>query len=165
MPETMTALTNPTTLTVTRPGDREIVLSRAFDAPRERVFAALTTPAAVRQWLAPCDFTLAECEMDLRVGGAWRLLMRRPDGEEFAMRGVYREVSAPKRYVHTESYDGHDGWGELFITTELAESGGRTTVTLTLLHPSRECRDANAHVEQGVAQAYDKLGAYLACAA
>jgi len=152
-------------LSVSRPTDREIVLSHTFDAPRDRVFAALTSPEAMKHWLGPYDWSLAECEVDLRAGGSWRFLMRGPDGGEFGLHGVYREVEAPERFVHTETYDSQPAFGELLVTTVLAEVDGRTTVTVTLLHPTQEARDANSHLEQGMAQSYDKLAAYLAWSA
>ena len=154
------------TLNVRRPTDREIVMERVFDAPRGVVFDALIGPESLRRWFGPRDWSLAGCDVDLKVGGAWRFVLRGngPEGGEFGMRGVYREIAAPERLVYTEAYDQGD-WDDLVVTTELAEAGGRTTLTCTVLHPSKEIRDANAHMEHGAAEAYERLAEYLASTA
>jgi uncharacterized protein YndB with AHSA1/START domain len=136
-------------LTVTTPSDLEIVITRAFDAPRTRVFDGLTQPELLERWYGPSGWSLAECEVDLRVGGAWRFVMRRAGGGDLPMHGVYREIAPPERLVYTESYD-DDFFGELVVTTDLVEDGGKTTLTSTVLHKSKEVRDANAAgVQQG----------------
>jgi uncharacterized protein YndB with AHSA1/START domain len=105
---------------------------------------------------------LAGCHVDLRVGGAWRFVMRRADGTDFVMHGVYREIAAPERLVYTESYEGDDFFGELLVTVDLVEDGGKTTLTSTVLHKSKEVRDANsAGVEQGAGESFDKLADLL----
>lgn len=151
---------------LTTPTDREIVLSREFDAPRALVFKALTTPELLKRWLGPRDWTLETCEIDLRVGGAWRQVHRGPDGSEMGMRGVYREVSPPDRIVTTEAFD---GWaeGEATVTTTLAEHAGRTTMTTTVLYPSREVRDGmlSTDMESGVGEGYDRLAELLSLTA
>ena len=95
---------NTGTLQVTTPTDREIVMTRVFDAPRHLVFDALTKPELLARWYGPRGWTLVVCEIDLRVGGAWRFVPRRPDGKEIGQRGVYREIVRPERIVHTESW-------------------------------------------------------------
>src|SRR5947199_8947203 len=94
-------------LTVVARGDREIVLTRVFDAPRRLVFDALTKPELVRRWLlGPPGWSMVVCEIDLKVGGAYRYVWRHDrDGSEFGMRGVYREIVPPERLVNTESFD------------------------------------------------------------
>jgi len=153
------------TFRLTTPTDREIVLTREFDAPRHLVFKALTTPELLKRWLGPSDWTLATCEIDLRVGGAWRQVHRGPDGSEMGMRGVYREVSPPARLVTTEAFD---GWaeGEAIVTTSLTEHASRTTMTTTVLYPSREVRDGmlSTEMERGVGEGYDRLEELLALA-
>ena len=149
------------TLEVTFPSDREIAMTRVFDAPRKAVFDALTKPELLTRWFGPQGWSLTACDVDLRVGGAWRFVMRRTDGTDFVMHGVYREIAAPERLVYTESYDGDDFFGELLVTVDLVEEGDRTTLTSTALHKSKEVRDANAGMEQGVSESLDKLAELL----
>jgi uncharacterized protein YndB with AHSA1/START domain len=154
-------MTNPETLKVRTPTDCEIVLARVFDAPRQMVFDALTRPELLKRWFAPPGWSLAVCEVDLKAGGRFRFVMERPGGGRTGMRGVWREIAAPERLVHTESFD--DFPGESQITTEFAEQNGRTTLTITSLSPSREVRDAILKGgTDGMAQSYDKLAEILA---
>lgn len=110
-------------LQVTTPTDREIVMTRVFDASRHLVFAALTKPELLKRWMGPRDWRLAECEIDLRVGGAWRMVHVGPDGTKMGMRGVYREVAPPERLVTTEVFDEWEE-AESVVTTVLVEDGG-----------------------------------------
>jgi uncharacterized protein YndB with AHSA1/START domain len=155
---------NTGNLKVTTPSDREIVLLRLFNAPRSLVFDALTKPELLERWFGPHGWSLVVCEVDLRVGGRWRFVVRGPDGADMGMRGVYREIAPPERLVYTESYD--DFPGESLVTTVLAEEHGRTTLTGTVLYPSREIRDAviNSGMEHGAAETYDRLAELLASA-
>jgi uncharacterized protein YndB with AHSA1/START domain len=153
------------TLRVTTPADREIVMTRVFAAPRDLVFAACTKPELLKRWLlGPPGWTLPVCEIDLKVGGALRFVWRGPDGTEMGMSGVYREVAPPERLAHTELFDADWTGGETLVTTVLREQAGRTTLTGTVLYPSREARDAalRAGMEQGVAASYDRLAELLA---
>jgi uncharacterized protein YndB with AHSA1/START domain len=145
---------------LTTRGDQEIVLTRDFDAPRRMVFGALTKPELVKQWLlGPPGWTMPVCEIDPRVGGAYRFQWRGPDGTEMGTRGVCREIVPPERFVTTEKFD--DPWypGEALVTYVLAERGGITTLTLTVLYESREARDGvlKSGMEKGVAMSYDRL--------
>ncbi len=156
---------NTGTLQVTTPTDREIAMTRVFDAPRRLVFDAWTKPELLKRWLGVrAGWSLAVCEIDLKVGGAYRFVWRGPDGAEMGMSGVYREIVPPERLVATESFD--DPWypGEALDTTVLVEQGGKTTVTTTVLYESREARDAvlKTPMERGVAESYDKLAELLA---
>lgn len=152
---------NTETLQVTRPTDQEIVLARVFDAPRDVVFDALTKPDALKRWFGPRDWAMKACEVDLQVGGTWRFALRGPDGADFGMRGVYQEIVPSERLVYSEAYD-RDDWPDLLVTTDLVEEGGKTTLTSTVLHPSKAVRDANSHMEHGAAETYEKLAEYLA---
>jgi uncharacterized protein YndB with AHSA1/START domain len=148
------------TLKVEARGDRELVMTRAFDAPRTLVFEALTKPELVKRWLGVFGkWTMPVCEIDLRVGGAYRYVWRGPDGATMGMGGVYREIRRPEKIVATEKFD--DAWypGEALDTTVLAENGGETTLTVTVLYESRDARDAvlKSPMEQGAAQTYDNL--------
>lgn len=155
---------NTGTLQVTTPTDREIVLTRVFDAPRRLVFDAFTKPELLKRWFGPRGWSLEVCEVDLRVGGTFRFVLRGPDGQKMGMRGVYREIVAPERSVHMESFDDYPG--ESQVTTVLVEQGGRTTLTATVLYPSREIRDIviKSGMEHGAAESYDKLAEFLASA-
>ena len=114
-------------LKVTTPSDREVRVTRRFDAPRRLLFQALTTPELLKRWmLGPDGWALAVCTIDLRVGGAFRYVWRKPNGREMGMGGVYRAIEPPARIVHTELFD--DDWtgGETEVTTTLAERDGAT---------------------------------------
>jgi uncharacterized protein YndB with AHSA1/START domain len=152
------------TLTVTTPTDREIVLTRAFDAPRQMVFDALTTPALLRRWFGARGWNLVVCEVDLRVGGAWRFVSRGPDGTDMGHGGVYREILPPERLVYTELFDDQSYPGESLITHVLTEQNARTTLTSTVRYASREGRDTalSYPMKRGVAESYDRLTELLA---
>src|SRR6516162_5761725 len=130
---------NTGTLKVTTPTDREIVLTRVFDAPRRLVFDAFTKPELLQRWFGPHGWSMPVCEVDLRVGGGFRFVLRGPDGREMGMRGVYRELVPPERSVHMESFDDYPGESE--VTGVFAEQGGKTTLTVTVAYASREVRD------------------------
>src|SRR5690606_5847420 len=98
----------PRKLRVTTPTDTQIVMARAFDAPRHLVFAALTEPDLLKRWLGARGWNVVDCSRDLRPGGAWRCLSRGPGGATMGHGGVYREIEPPSRLVYTESYD--DQW-------------------------------------------------------
>ena len=156
------------TLKVTTPSDREIAMTRVFDAPPRLVFDALTRPELVKRWLlGPPGWSMPVCEIDLKVGGAYRYVWRHDrDGREMGMGGVLREIVPPERIVATESFD--ESWypGEALVTNVLVEQGGTTTLTLTILYESREARDTalKSNMEQGVAASYDRLAELLALA-
>ena len=154
---------NVATLNVTTPTDRELVMTRAFNAPRNLVFDALTKPELLRRWYGPSGWSLVVCEIDLRVDGAWRFVSRRPDGKQIGQRGVYREIVVPARLVSTESWEDWNP-GELLVTTTLVEHAGTTTLTVTSLFPSQEVRDMliKSGMTSGAAETYDKLEEYLA---
>lgn len=150
-------------LTITTPTDRELVVTRVFDAPRALVFAAFTTPELLKRWYGPDGWSMVICEIDLRTGGAWRFVSRRPNGKEVGQHGIYREIVAPERIVNTEAWEDWNP-GELLVTTKLAEHDGKTTYTNTMLFPSQEVRDLlmKAGMLSGAAESYLKLDALLA---
>jgi uncharacterized protein YndB with AHSA1/START domain len=152
-------------LQVSTPSDRELAMTRVFDAPRSMVFDAWTKPELLRRWLGVFgSWTFAVCEVDLRVGGKYRFVWRGKDGNEMAMGGVYREIVRPERIVCTEKFD--DPWyeGDAIDTTTFVERAGKTTMTTTVLYESKEIRDAvlKSPMESGVAKSYDKLTEVLA---
>ena len=158
-------MTHPGNLKLTTRGDREIVMTRAFDAPRKLVFDALTKPELVKQWLlGPDGWSMPVCEIDLKAGGKYRYVWRRDkDGTEMGMGGVYREIVVPERVVATEKFD--QSWypGEALGTLILIEQGGKTTLTQTVLYESREARDGvlKSGMEKGVVASYDRLANLL----
>ncbi len=150
------------TTTFTTPSDREVVITRVVDAPRRLVFDAFTKPEHVPNWmLGPEGWTMPVCEIDLREGGTWRFVWRRSNGTEMGMRGVYKEIVPPERVVTTESW-GAD-WPETLNTLSLSEKDGKTTITQTILYPSKDARDAalKTGMKDGASQSYDRLDTYL----
>jgi uncharacterized protein YndB with AHSA1/START domain len=156
-------------LNVVAHGDREIRMMRSFDAPREMVFEALTKPELLKRWLyGPDGWSLADCEVDLRVGGAYRYLWRHVRKRiDMGAGGVFREIVRPERIVCTEVFD--DPWypGESLITTVLEEKNGRTAMKVAMLYESTAGRDGvlKSPMDEGVSQSYDRLERILAPAA
>jgi uncharacterized protein YndB with AHSA1/START domain len=152
---------NSGTFNITAHGDREIVVTRVFDAPRRLVFDAYTKPALVKRWLlGPDGWSMPVCEIDLRAGGKYRYVWKNEaDGREMGMGGIYREVVVPERIVATEIFD--EAWypGEAVDTMVLVERDGKTTLTQTILYNSRETRDAvlKSPMQTGMAASYDRL--------
>lgn len=153
------------TLQLRAQGDREIVMTRVFDAPRVLVWEAFTRPELLQRWLlGPCGWSMPVCEVSQKVGGRYRYVWRNDaDGTLMGMGGVVREFAPPERMVVTERFD--DAWypGEALVTIALSESGGRTTLTQTLQYESREARDMvlKSPMEGGVATSYDRLAELL----
>jgi uncharacterized protein YndB with AHSA1/START domain len=151
-------------LEVSTPTDREIVLTRSFDAPRRLVFDALTKPELLKRWFGARGWNLVECALDLRVGGEWRFVSHGPDGSIMGQGGLYREIVPPDRLVYTEIYDDQSYPGEAIITAALTERDGITTLTTTVRYPSRESRDRVLRypMARGVGEAYERLDVVLA---
>ena len=157
------AAKNSANLEITTPSDRELVMTRVFDAPREMVFDAWTRPELLKRWLgARPPWYMAVCEVDLQVGGEYRYVWRGPDGTTMGLRGVYREIVPPERLVGTEKFNDYPG--EVVGTTVLVEQGGKTTLRLTEVYDSKESRDAalKSGMEYGVEAGYDRLAGILA---
>jgi uncharacterized protein YndB with AHSA1/START domain len=150
------------TVTIETPGDREVIVRRRFNAPRRLVFDALTRPDLVRRWYGPPG-AMDICESDTRPGGAWRYVTKLKNGKTVGQFGVYKEVSAPDRFVRTEQWDDWDP-GETLVTTELVENNGVTTMTQSIVFPSRDVRDVvlkGGLTEKGTSEFYDRLDALL----
>jgi uncharacterized protein YndB with AHSA1/START domain len=173
----MAGRSEPTTASA----EQEFVITRVFDAPRTLVFKAWTEPKHMAQWWGPHGFTNPVCEMDVRPGGTWRIVMRGPDGAEHPAKGVYCEVVEPERIVmtidHSElSEEWHDlvnpnrekGKGkpalEVLSTVTFEEHGGKTTLTIRLRFDSAAVRDAFLKIgmSQGWSQSLERLEATLA---
>jgi uncharacterized protein YndB with AHSA1/START domain len=157
---TAKASEHPTTLTT--PSDRELVVTRVFDAPRGLVFEAWTKPEHVRKWYGLRSMTTTVCEIDLRPGGAWRWGQAGPDGQEYVFSGVYKEIVPPERLVYTEMFELMPG-GEALVTLTFDEQDGRTTLTSNSLWPSAEALAGAiaSGMEDGVAEEYDRLAEHL----
>ena len=149
------------TAVLTLPTDREILMVREFDAPRDLVFKAYTTPELVKRWWAGRRGSVTIVEIDLRVGGQWRYVMTANEGFEVAFHGEYREVSAPERLVNTEAFEGiPDPDDNAALTTlTLTEKDGRTYFELLVEHKDQAGRDAhlNSGMEAGMQKSYDAL--------
>jgi uncharacterized protein YndB with AHSA1/START domain len=152
---------NTGTLKVTTPTDREIVLTRVFEAPAHLVYKAFTDPELIKRWYGPHGYSLTVCEVDLRVGGTWRFVLQDPDGGTMGMGGVYQEIVPGERTVNTEAFDDYPG--DSVVTTVLTEHDGKTTLTATARYESKEVRDAviESGMEHGAAETYDRLAELL----
>jgi len=155
-------LNMPNTLTVSTPSDLEIVLTREFDAPRPLVFEALSKAEHLRHWWGPSGSTVVQCDVDFRPGGAWRMVERDSEGQEWGFRGEVREVAPPERIVQTFEFEGMPGHISV-ETMNLEDLGGRTRITVTSRFASVEDRNGmlQSGMEQGAGESYDRLEAYL----
>ena len=152
------------TVTVTTPSDLEIAVTREFDAPRQLVWEAHTKPELLKRWAAgPPGWEMEVCEMDLCVGGAWRWVLRGPGGTEMRLHGVHTEIVVGERVSRTEVFEPAWYSGEAVTTMALKEHGGKTTLTVTIKHISKEVRDAALKfpMAEGMAAGYDKLDELL----
>ena len=149
-------------LTVTLPSDREIELTRVFDAPRRLVFEAHSKCEHVRHWWGPRGFALSDCKMDFRPGGAWRFVQRGPDGQDYAFRGEFREIVPPERIVWTFEFEGMPGHVSVETLT-LVERDGKTTLTTRSVFDTKADRDGmlQSGMESGAAETWDRLAEYL----
>lgn len=157
----MTPMTTSRSAQVTLPTDRQILITREFDAPRQLVYEALTTPALVRRWWHAERGEMTVAEIDLRVGGHWRYVLITPGGTEVGFHGEYREIVPNERIVTTEAFEGiPDADAHAAVNTmTLTEAGGRTTLAVLAEHPTREGRDMHiaSGMEDGLQDALDLL--------
>jgi uncharacterized protein YndB with AHSA1/START domain len=153
------SVANSQTFTVTTPSDCEIRMTRLFDAPRDLVFEAMSKPEHITRWWGCLGegYSVPVCEVDLRVGGAWRFVNRHPQGEA-AFHGVYRELNPPERVVFTEIFEDFPD-GESVVTAVLTDENGKTRLTVTVSYPSRDVRDMvlQTGMADGAAISYDRL--------
>ena len=141
--------------------ERDLVLTRVFDAPRPLVFKAWTEPERLARWLGPKGFTAPSCDADVRPEGAFRFTIRSPEGEDYRIRGRYREVVEPERLVFTWAWEDADGrpGHETLVTVSLAERDGKTELTFHQgRFPSVEQRDSHG---EGWSECLDRLERYL----
>ncbi len=148
------------TFAMSTPSDREVRFTRVFDAPRTLVFDAFTKPELLKRWLSgPPGWSFVVCEVDLRVGGAYRFVWRNRDGTEMGMRGVHREIVPPEKVVNTQVFDQDWTGGEAVGTLLLTEKDGRTTSTNTILYATKDARDGalRSGMDQGMVAGYNRL--------
>jgi uncharacterized protein YndB with AHSA1/START domain len=153
-------------LEIATPSERELAMSRVFDAPRALVWEALTKPEHIVGWFGRRQDTLAVCEVDLRIGGTARYVWRFADGNEMAITWVFREISPPERAAFTETFDepyAEEMGGDTLVTITLDERDGKTTLTFTTLYKSREDRDRvlQSGMEEGAVETFDRLAELL----
>jgi uncharacterized protein YndB with AHSA1/START domain len=152
------------TATVTLPADDQILITREFDAPKHLVYRAWTTPDLVRRWWAGRRGTVTSVEIDLRVGGTWRYVMRADPGFEVAFHGEYTEVVPDEKIVSTEVFEGAPGVEPSLQTVTFTEADGRTTLRLLTRAPSKDVRDMiiNSGMETGMQEQMEILDEILA---
>jgi uncharacterized protein YndB with AHSA1/START domain len=151
---------NSDSFQVTTPSDREIRMTRLFDAPPRLVFEAMSKPEHIKEWWGRLGegYSVPVCEVDLRPGGKWRFSNRTPKGELATFYGVYREVAPPDRVVFTEIFEPFPD-AESVVTAILTEENGQTRLTATVIYPSVEIRDMvlQTGMARGAAISYDRL--------
>lgn len=149
-------------ITLATPSDREIVITRVFNAPPQLVFEAWTRPEHVQHWYGTRDLALVVCQIDLRAGGTYRYVLRAASGQEYAFSGVYREIVPYTKLVYTDSFEDMPGH-EAVVTLTLEEDNGKTRLMSRSLYQSEE--DRNAHIrsgmEQGMKETLSRLEAHL----
>jgi uncharacterized protein YndB with AHSA1/START domain len=146
----------------TATADREIVITRLLDAPRETVFSAWTDPAQIEIWWGPTGFTTTIHEMDVRPGGTWRFIMHGPDGVDYPNWVAYSEVVRPERLVY--AHGGSRAEPEFHVTVTFAEEDGKTRLTMRSLFPSAAAREyvvREVKAIEGGNQTLDRLGEFL----
>ena len=150
---------------IVQPAERELVITRVFDAPRSLVFKMWTDPKHVAQWWGPKGFTNPVCELDMRPGGTIRIVMRGPDGTDYPMTGAVHEIIAPERLVFTSAVDNADGNRvlEALNTVTFAEHGGKTTLTLQarVVKATAAAAPMLAGMEAGWTQSLERLAQYV----
>jgi uncharacterized protein YndB with AHSA1/START domain len=157
-------MTTNASVTVTTPSEREIMMTRLFEAPRGMVFDCYTKPHLLKRWMFPDGWQMTVCDNDVRPGGAFRWEWRKADGHEMGMSGIYREVVRPEKITRTEIFDQDWTGGEALGTVLLAEYDGTTIVTMSVVYSSKEARDGalKSGMKDGVVSSYAKLDTLLA---
>jgi uncharacterized protein YndB with AHSA1/START domain len=147
-------------LMVTTPSDREIVMTRVFDAPRDLVFEAHSSCEHMSNWWGPRKYEVLSCEIDFRPGGKWRIVHRSPDGDQITFFGEYLEIVRPERIVWTFGFNDNPGGPETYV---FEEQDGKTILTSSAVFGTAEERDAllESGMESGAAETYDRLDEYL----
>jgi uncharacterized protein YndB with AHSA1/START domain len=154
-------MTSTRTATVTTPTDDQILITREFDAPRDLVWQAWTTPDLVKRWWSGGHGEVIVAEIDLQVGGTWRYVLVTPEGHEVGFHGEYREIEPGERLVTTEVFEGapDDGTEPPLNIVTFEEDDGRTMLNLVVQCSSTEMRDMilQSGMEEGMQSSYDAL--------
>jgi uncharacterized protein YndB with AHSA1/START domain len=150
------------TATFTMPSDREVVMTRVFDAPRALLWKAYTDPSLIQKWWGPRRYSTVVEKMDVRPGGVWRIVNRGVDGAEYWFNGVFSEVVKPERLVRTFEFEGAPGH-IMVETTTFEELEGKTNVTVTSLFKTKEDRDGMvaSGMRDGATESMDRLAGLL----
>jgi uncharacterized protein YndB with AHSA1/START domain len=153
-------------MTLKAQGDREIVVVRSFNAPRDLVFDAFSKPELVQRWMLGTDgWSMPVCTIDFKVGGKGRYEWKSPDGQHgMALSTEFVEITRPTRIVHKEVFDGTPQPVESIITSTFVETAGRTTLTMVIRYPSPDVRDfmLKSGMEHGMSQSFQRLATMLA---
>ena len=148
---------------VIEPGKQEVHVKRVFDAPRDLVFKAYTTPQHIPHWWGPRNLTTVVDKMDVKVGGVWRFINRDPQGNEFGFHGVYHDILSPERIVQTFEYEGTPG--HVLLETAIFEAlpDGKTRFTATSVFQSVADRDemVSSGMQEGSTQTWDRFAELL----
>lgn len=150
--------------TDSKTSEREIVISRVFDAPRDLVFEAWTDPKHIAHWWGPRGFRTTTAVMDVRPGGVWRFVMRGPDGVDYPNKVIFVEIVKPERLVYKHSSGEEDDPGQFKVTVTFNEQAGKTNITLRMLFDSAAERDRVVKefgAIEGAHQTLDRLAEYL----
>lgn len=151
--------TNKGQAKVSLPSDNEILITREFNAPRRLVFKVMHTPEYIRQWFGCGMMEVTVCEVDFRVGGTWRYVLRNPSGDEHGFSGDYREINAPEKVVSTERYEPIEGSEHVCHVTLLELPNNRTSFQNHIVYPNRWARDGHLQsgMEEGMNAALTRL--------
>jgi uncharacterized protein YndB with AHSA1/START domain len=158
-------MTAQNALQVRTPSDLEIIITRAFDAPRAQVFECFTKPAFLKRWLlGPPGWSMPVCEVDLRIGGGYRYAWRSEGGETMGLTGIFRDVVPNERLVSTEVFDGVPAGGESLVELSFAETNGKTIATYLLTFASPQARDGAiaSGMADGMEMGFQRLDEVLA---
>jgi uncharacterized protein YndB with AHSA1/START domain len=155
-------------MTISTPSDREILVTRRFNAPRALVWKAWTQPAYLARWWGPQGWTLPVCNVDLRPGGKWQYCMAGPQGEESCGLAIYHEIVEPERLVYTDYFADAQGnpvpnMPESRVTIHLTENDGMTLLNSTMLYPAKEDRDRiiQMGMQEGMTESLNRLDEVL----
>lgn len=153
----------PEPLTIEAVGDRQLVITRDFDAPRDLVFLCYSKPDLMRRWYGLPDWEMTVCEIDFRVGGKWRFVTKAPSGWEMGSQGVYTLIEAPSQIDQTELYDEDWTGGETTNTLVLTEQDGitRSVMTVTYATPEGRAAAAATPMAEGMETGFKRLDALL----
>jgi uncharacterized protein YndB with AHSA1/START domain len=157
--------TEQKTLNITLPSDREIALTRIYDAPRDMVWRAWTEPERVVQWWGPLGFTTTIQEMDVRPGGTWRFIMHGPDGTDYENKVDFIEIVEPERLVYDHGGGDESDEPQFRVTVTFDEENGGTRITMRSVFASAEERDRVVEefgAIEGGKQTLERLNEYLA---